>query len=165
VLDLDVPKPGEEPPPRWREPGVGDGADVLAALCEEHGQPFPWETFVVRTRRGGLHLYFEAPPGIALRSTSGRNDGGLGWLIDTRARGGYVVGPGSTVNLPDGTGRYEVTYDRPPAPLPAWLAGLLTAPRPEPLSLECRSPDGGTVRAISAYARSALQRETLCAVP
>ena len=129
VIDLDVPKPGEEPPPRWREPGIGDGADVLAALCEEAGEAFPWETFTVRTRRGGLHLYFTTLPGVALRSTSGRNDGGLGWLIDTRAWGGYVVGPGSTVNLPDGTGRYEVIYDRPPAPLPAWLAQLLDPAR------------------------------------
>ena len=160
VLDLDVPKPGEEPPPRWRGPGIGEGADVLAALCEGAGEAFPWETFVVRTRRGGLHLYFEAPPGVALRSTSGRNDGGLGWLIDTRAWGGYVVGPGSTVSLPDGTGRYEVTYDRPPAPLPGWLAALLTAPPPESPSLECRSSADGTVRALGAYARAALQRES-----
>ena len=63
---------------------------------------------------------------------SGRIGARLGWLIDTRARGGYVVGPGSIVSLPDGTGRYEVTYDRPPAPLPG-VAGRPahgTAPRP-----------------------------------
>lgn len=159
VIDLDVPKPGEEPPPRWRTPGINDGADVLAVLCEEHGQPFPWETFVVRTRRGGLHLYFEAPPGVGLRCTSGRTDGGLGWLIDTRANGGYVVGPGSVVSLPDGTGRYEVTYDRTPAPLPDWLAALLTAPRPITASIECRSANDGPVRAPDAYARAALYRE------
>jgi hypothetical protein len=156
VLDLDVPKPGEEPPARWALPGVGDGADVLAALAEEAGEMFPWETFAVRTRRGGMHLYFEAPTGAALRSTSGA----LGWLIDTRARGGYVVGPGSAVSLPDGTGRYEATYDRPPAPLPPWLATLLTAPRPAAPSLECRSSDRGAVRAPGAYARAALQRES-----
>ena len=39
-----------------------------------------------------------------------------------------MVAPGSFVDLPDGTGRYEVVYDRPPAPLPDWLAALLTAP-------------------------------------
>lgn len=129
VIDLDVPKPGEEPPPRWDLPGVGDGADVLAVLSEEHGADLPFETLMVRSRRGGLHLYFEAPPGTVLRNTSGDN-GGLGWLIDTRAWGGYVVGPGSVTDSPDGPGRYELLYDRPPAPLPGWLASLLTAPRP-----------------------------------
>ena len=156
VLDLDVPKPGEEPPARWALPGVGDGADVLAVLAEEHGEAFPWETFAVRTRRGGLHLYFEAPAGAGLRCTSGA----LGWLIDTRARGGYVVGPGSAVSLPDGTGRYEVTYDRPPAPLPGWLAALLTAPRPAAPPLECRCPDDRPVSAPGAYARAALYAES-----
>ena len=128
VVDLDTPKPGEVPPPEWAEPGITDGADVLAALCERHGQPFPWETFMVRTGRGGLHLYFTAPPGVRLGNTAGESGRGLGWLIDTRGHGGYVVAPGSVVDLPDGTGRYEVVYDRPPAPLPDWLAALLTAP-------------------------------------
>ena len=159
VIDLDRPKPGETAPPRWAAPGIGEGADVLAALCEEHGQPFPAETFMVRTGRGGLHLYFTAPPGAALRCTSGRNGGGLGWLIDTRAGGGYVVGPGSVVDLPGGTGRYELLYDRAPAPLPVWLAGLLTAPpRAAPL-LECRPATPDQVREPGRYARAALQRE------
>ena len=135
VIDLDKPKPGEVPPPRWALPGITDGADVLAALCERHGQPFPWETFMVRTRRGGLHLYFTAPPGVRLGNTSGRNERGLGWLIDTRGHGGYVVAPGSFVDLPDGTGRYEVIYDRPPAPLPEWLC------RPADRPARRQSPD------------------------
>jgi Bifunctional DNA primase/polymerase, N-terminal len=63
VIDLDTPKPGEAPPLRWPRPGIRDGADVLAALCEDHGEPFPCETFMVRIRRGGLHLYYTAPPG------------------------------------------------------------------------------------------------------
>ena len=67
VVDLDTPKPGQVPPPEWAEPGITDGADVLAALCERHGQPLPFETFMVRTGRGGLHLYFTAPPGVAAR--------------------------------------------------------------------------------------------------
>jgi hypothetical protein len=56
VIDLDTPKPGQMPPPEWALPGITDGADVLAALCERHGQPLPFETFMVRTGRGGLHL-------------------------------------------------------------------------------------------------------------
>jgi hypothetical protein len=160
VIDLDVPKPGQVTPPRWREPGISDGADVLTVLCEEAGEPFPWETFTVRSGRGGLHLYFTTPPGTALRNTSGET-GGLGWLIDTRAHGGYILSPGSAVDLPGGTtGRYEVTYDRPPAPLPAWLAALLTAPRPGTPPLECRPAARGQVREPGQYARAALQGES-----
>ncbi|MEW9527287.1 bifunctional DNA primase/polymerase [Microbispora sp. NPDC049125] len=134
VIDLDQPKPGQTPPPRWDLPGVNDGADVLAVLCEHAGQPLPFDTFTVTTRRGGRHLYFTAPHGATLGNTSGDKGNGLGWLIDTRARGGYVVGPGSYVALRDGAGAYTVTKPTPPAPLPAWLAERLTAPPPTPAS-------------------------------
>lgn len=131
VLDLDTPKPGDSPPAEWDRPGIGDGADVLAALCDQHGQPLPLETFQVRTRRGGLHLYYTAPDGLTLANTQGSH-GGLGWLIDTRASGGYVVGPGSHVTASDGHGTYQVVNGAPAAPLPGWLADLLTpAPLPE----------------------------------
>ncbi|MEV1002805.1 bifunctional DNA primase/polymerase [Nonomuraea sp. NPDC050202] len=126
VLDLDVPKPDEHPPAAWARPGISDGADVLASLCEEADQPLPLETFMVRTRRGGTHLYYTAPADLDLRNTAGK----LGWKIDTRARGGYVVAPGSTVTLPDGTGSYDVLHDPAPAALPPWLAAHLTAPPP-----------------------------------
>ncbi|HEY0719109.1 MAG TPA: DNA polymerase, partial [Streptosporangiaceae bacterium] len=158
VIDLDRPKPGEAPPPQWVLPGVTDGADVLAVLCERHGQPWPGETFTVRTRRGGLHLYFTAPPGVRLGNTTGRNGGGLGWLIDTRGHGGYVVAPGSFVDLPDGTGPYEAIHDRPPAPLPDWITALLSAPATSP-ALECRSSPAGQVTDLHRYAATALQSE------
>lgn len=121
VIDLDTPKPGDTPPQEWAQEGVNDGADVLAVLCERHGQAMPWDTFTVRTASGGLHLYFTAPSGPPPGNSAGR----LGWLIDTRGRGGYVVAPGSQV---DGR-RYEVTNPAPAAPLPDWLAALL-APSP-----------------------------------
>ena len=158
VIDLDTPKPGEDPPSRWAQPGIIDGADVLAALCEEHGEPFPCETFMVRTRCGGLHLYFTAPPGARLGNTAGRSARGLGWLIDTRGHGGYVVGPGSTVSLPDGTGRYQVIHDRPPASLPDWLAALLSTASREPPGVECARPPG-TVAELTSYADAALGGE------
>ena len=158
VIDLDTPKPGEDPPPQWAQPGITDGADVLAALCEEHGEPFPCETFMVRTRRGGLHLYFTAPPGSRFGNTSGCSPRGLGWLIDTRGHGGYIVGPGSFVDLPDGTGRYQVVYDRPPASLPAWLAALLGRTSREPPGVGCSRPPG-TVADLASYADAALGGE------
>ena len=130
VVDLDLPKPGEQVPDRWNLPGVGDGSDVFALICEQAGQAVPLETFQVRTRRGGTHLYFTAPDGIDLHNTCGDEGNGLGWRIDTRAGVGYVVGPGSFVDLPDGAGMYEPIHAVDPAPLPGWLAERL---RPKPL--------------------------------
>ncbi|WP_019630214.1 bifunctional DNA primase/polymerase [Actinomadura atramentaria] len=157
VIDLDTPKPGQDPPREWMQPGVRDGADVLAVLAERHGESFPCETFTVRTRRGGLHLYFAAPPGVRLRNTSGRHRTGLGWLIDTRAHGGYVVAPGSFVSLPDGAGSYTVTHNILPAPLPTWLTRLLVnAAVPAP---SLGADLGATVADLDAYARQALKGE------
>ena len=158
VLDLDTPKPGETPPEDWAMDGVETGADVLAVLCERHGQPFPFDTFTVTTRRGGMHLYFTAPPGSAFRNSCGRHRTGLGWLIDTRAHGGYVVAPGSVVDQPDGTGPYTVTNPAPAAPLPGWLADLLSAtctPTP-PLGAPGRSRE---VADLPAYVQAALKGE------
>lgn len=127
VVDLDLPKgPDDIPPADWALPGVTNGADVLAVLCERHGQPYPGDTFTVRTWSGGTHLYFTAPEGEPLRNTSGDKGNGLGWKIDTRAHGGYVVAPGSTFE----SRPYETVRQAPVAPLPSWLAELL---RPAPL--------------------------------
>lgn len=156
VVDLDMPKPGETPPPEWDMPGINEGADVLAALCERYGEAFPFDTFTVTTRRGGMHLYFTSPPGIELRNTSGRYRTGLGWLIDTRAAGGYVVAPGSYVDLPDGAGAYRIANDVAPAPLPAWLTHLLTTPPALPLSAQGIT---GTVADLPAYVQAALKGE------
>jgi len=155
VLDLDVRKPGDAPPPEWDLPGVVDGADVLAVVCERAGQPLPtWETFQVRTRLGGTHLYYTAPPGIELGNAQG--EAGLGWKIDVRASGGYVVGPGSVVTLPDGTGTYQVIHPAAPAPLPGWLAERLRRP-PLPAQRPVAVPVAADRR--GAYLRAAVLAE------
>jgi hypothetical protein len=51
----------------------------------------------------------------------------IGWKIDTRAHGGYIVAPGCPVP-PSG---YELIDDREPAELPGWLHQALTA-KPHP---------------------------------
>ncbi|XVQ08121.1 bifunctional DNA primase/polymerase [Spirillospora sp. CA-255316] len=158
VIDLDTPKPGEDPPDEWTMAGVSDGADVLAVLCERHGQPFPFETFTVTTRRGGMHLYFTAPPGSTFRNTTGRYRTGLGWLIDTRANGGYVVAPGSFVDQPDGAGAYTVANPAPAAPLPGWLGDLLTAAR-APASPLGAPGQSGAVADLPGYVQAALKGE------
>ncbi|GAA3226059.1 bifunctional DNA primase/polymerase [Actinocorallia longicatena] len=154
VIDLDTPKPGKTPPPEWDLPGINEGADAFALLCERAGQPFPTNTFAVRTRRDGLHLYYDVPPGLDLRNTNGRH----GWLIDTRAGGGYVVGPGSHVALPDGTGTYDVVNDAPPAPLPGWLLEILTAPIPTPTP-QLGARLSGDVADLDGYLQAALNGE------
>jgi Bifunctional DNA primase/polymerase, N-terminal len=129
VVDLDKPKPGKETPPaEWATVGVHDGWDVFAAVCDHAGQPMPLDTYTVATGRGGTHLYFRHPSsGPHLRNTNGGTRGSLGWLIDTRAHGGYVLGAGSLVN-----GRpYTLAHDGEAASLPDWLAERLT-PKPLP---------------------------------
>lgn len=140
VVDLDVPKhPDDTPPPQWA--GLFGGMDVFAVLAEQHGTPTSWipgygpdgpatgidATYTVTTGREGRHLYYRHPDtGPVLGNTTGER-GGIGWKIDTKSHGGYVVAAGCTVN-----GRpYTLTFDREPAPLPGWLAELLTpAARP-----------------------------------
>jgi Bifunctional DNA primase/polymerase, N-terminal len=122
VLDLDC---HADLPDDWRLPGVVDGRDVLALLCEWAGQPWP-STYWVATPSGGWHLYFRAPDGAGIRNSASL----IGPQIDVRGAGGYVVGAGSAV---DGK-PYEVLDDRPPVPLPQWIARMLTrqpaTPRP-----------------------------------
>lgn len=143
VLDLDTPK-GSQPAPAAL-PGITCGADVLAALAERAGAPLPTDTYTVRTGRGGMHLYFRAPAGLELPNTAGR----LGWLIDTRAVGGYVAA-GSVVD-----GRpYELVHDVAPAELPNWVIARLT-PVPD---ARPTAPPGDIIRP-TGYANAALRNE------
>ncbi|MDT3395222.1 bifunctional DNA primase/polymerase [Streptomyces sp. B1866] len=149
VIDLDVPKHDQDTPPAGAPAAVTDGAGALALLAEQHGQGFPSGTYTVRTPSGGTHLYFSAPGGVELRNTAGA----LGWKIDTRAGGGYVVGEGSVI----GGKPYSVVVDSVPAPLPGWLAELL-----KPTPLPARGPvtvplSAGTRR--GAYLSAALTAE------
>jgi hypothetical protein len=121
VLDLDV---GHRDPPPVRWAGARDGHDVLTLLAAEAGYHVPI-TRTVATPSGGRHLYFRAPLDPVLRNTAGH----LGWCIDTRAAGGYVVAPGST--LP--SGRYELLHPGPVAEIPTWLLALLAPRRPDPV--------------------------------
>ncbi|MFC8289816.1 bifunctional DNA primase/polymerase [Streptomyces sp. NPDC057242] len=141
VVDLDTLKPNDEK-------GTPDGVTLFEALCERAGQAVPL-THRVRTARGGMHLYFTQPDGTRLGNTAGR----LGKHIDTRGWGGYVVAPGSST----ADGAYEVLDSRPPAPLPGWLLGALTA-RPKPIQAATVAPVPLTVRA-SRYAAAALRGE------
>ncbi|MEN3263294.1 bifunctional DNA primase/polymerase [Pseudonocardia sp.] len=154
VVDLDTADPGDPedvPPPEWAQLGIRGGADVLALLAERAGQPVP-ATYTVTTPSGGRHLYFLAPTGPdapVLRNTIG----GLGWHIDTRAHGGYVVAAGSLTP----TGPYEVADDRDPVPLPGWLIERL---RPPPPPIVPAAPVVSGRGRASRYLEAALAAET-----
>jgi hypothetical protein len=156
VLDLDVAK----------DPGPADGSAVAdeptdgAAVLRElaAGRPIP-ETFTVTTPSGGIHLYFRAPSVPRLRNTVAR----LGPLIDTRAAGGYVVGPGSTIH----GRRYEIAADLPIVPVPRWIVRELIAtaraaelpPPPPPVGRPDVAGSRPTGAATAAYAAAALRNE------
>lgn len=151
VVDLDTPKPGQAPPPGFEL--AGNGAGVFATVCHHAGQPYPDRTYTVTTGRGGTHLYYRHPAaGPRLRNTSGERGHGLGWLVDTRAHGGYVVAAGSIVN-----GRpYLVARNVEPMALPGWLADRL-APPPLPPQRPVRV--ALATDRHSAYLRAAIGRQ------
>jgi hypothetical protein len=162
VVDLDTPKPDRHgilptPPPGWDHPGIRDGADVFDELCAANGPFRMWDTYSVHTGRDGLHLYFTHPiTGPHLRNTAGD----LGWLIDTRAHGGYVVAAPSTV-----AGRpYECDDpDAAVSPLPLWLTKDLSPKplppqRPVPVALRAVSGVGADARR-DAYLAAAIDRQ------
>lgn len=119
VLDLDEAH-GHAPPPDW--PDARNGQDVLARLATAAGHPYPGATYTVDSPNGGQHLYFRAPAEPELRSTVGR----LGWRIDTRGAGGYIVAAGSVL----AAGSYRARNNAAIAPLPSWLIEALTPPPP-----------------------------------
>ncbi|ALG05786.1 hypothetical protein AOZ06_01570 [Kibdelosporangium phytohabitans] len=151
VIDLDQPKsPTDRPGEGCNHKGVRDGLDHFAAICADYGQPFP-DTRMVHTARGGMHLVYTAPAGVRLRNTEGEQGKGLGWRIDTRAWGGYIVAPGSIT--PDG--EYRLVHDRAELTLPAWLTRLLT---PSPVVHTTAPPPRSSAR-LAAYTAAAVRGE------
>lgn len=148
VVDLDQSQAGAVRPEAWRIDGVHDGGDVLAVLAERAGKPLPFDTHTVTTGRGGVHLYYRHPAGPALRNTAGT----VGWLVDTRAHGGYVVAAGSVVN-----GRsYVTTCDGSVAVLPGWLAD---AAAPAPLPAQKPVTVDLTTHRLGRYVAAAVRAE------
>ncbi len=143
VLDLDT---HGTLPEDWRLPGIRDGKDVLAQICEWAGQDWP-ATHTVATPSGGWHLYFRAPDDVEIRNSASL----IGPMVDVRARGGYVIGQCSII----GGRAYEAVDADDPAPLPPWIASLLTR---RPSAGRPRSSHGtasGRLRGLVAMVRDA----------
>ncbi|MBW0134972.1 bifunctional DNA primase/polymerase [Pseudonocardia abyssalis] len=122
VIDLD-PSHGVPAPDRWA--GARQGTDVLIRLAADAAEPAPTDTFTVATPSGGRHLYFHQPDSAQLRNTQGK----LGWRIDTRGHGGYILAAGS--RGPAGRS-YRVANAHPVVDLPCWLVRALTPSHPPP---------------------------------
>lgn len=122
--------------------GGAPGLEAWQRLLEEHGAV---NTRTVRTRSGGLHLYF-AWPGVQVPCSADRLAPG----IDVRGDGGYAIVPPSP--------RYEVIDRAPIAPLPDWLLARLLPPPP------AHQPPRPVVRSVprnrlERWAQAALSRE------
>jgi hypothetical protein len=170
VVDVDTGKGGRparvladqaeaEPTPET----IQDGAGVLRWLALRHGQLSDLHTATVTTPTGGKHLYFRRP---AVEVTSGAGiAGGLGWQVDVRAAGGYVVGAWSR----RGSGLYRPSSGVPVAELPGWLLDRLAlagrvpsrapvAARPE-ATRAAPAPAAGLDNRATAYLRAAVAGE------
>jgi hypothetical protein len=148
VIDLDTLKYSEHAQDRWAILGINSGAGVLRALARQHGAAVT-PTYAATTPSGGWHLYYTTPPGIALRNTHNM----IGWKIDTRAHGGYVIAPGCPVP----PGGYELFDDRDPVQLPTWLhQALIPTPCPvlsAPAVPAATNPTGYTLAAVRGEAQ------------
>ena len=137
AVDLDIPHDGDMPPAEYA--GVVNGESMLSALIARTPGARPAPTMTVRTPSGGLHLIYRAPASTQVRNTART----VGWCIDTRAAGGYVVGIGSVV---DGQPYVLESSISDPAVLPDWLLTLITT-APEP------PKSGGAPRQADVVAR------------
>jgi hypothetical protein len=121
VLDIDD-------APAWRGKPAKEGSKTLAELERELG-PLP-QTFTVRTRTGGLHMYFTYEGvDFEMKNATGET-GPLGKDLDIRAHRGQVVAAPSWAAEDDkgAAGSYEVIDNTPPVAAPkAWIDRL----RPE----------------------------------
>jgi hypothetical protein len=136
ALDLDVPHEGEVS----GSPEIVDGMTMLASLATRTPGSVITPTLTVRTPSGGRHLVYRAPAGSAVRNTART----LGFCLDTRAAGGYVVGIGSVI---DGVAYVrEDGTPTDPAVLPDWLVTLITASPTPPKA-------GGAPRRADVVAR------------
>lgn len=157
VVDLDTPKPGEAPPKKWQRPGVVDGADVYAYLAHSHDDTDHPATPTVLTGSGGRHLYFAHPTGPGWDGARlGNTSKTLGWLVDTRAWGGYVVAAPSVI----AGNPYRVIVHAALAPLPGWIVEALRPMPRKPIPARTTAPAAPHAGSrADAYMQAALSAE------
>jgi hypothetical protein len=125
-----------------------DHAEAVTWWRANHPRLLPTRTF--RTRRRGLHLYFQHRDGV--RNSQGRLAGG----VDTRGDGGYAI-----YWFASGA---ECLDQTPPQPFPDWLFDALTykpprPPRPPHPAAVSGGDGGGPIEAILRKLADAQQGE------
>lgn len=100
-------------------------------------------SFTVKSAGGGTHLYFKTETPV------GNSASKVGEHIDIKSEGGFVVGPGSTI---DGVA-YEVIDYSPITALPVWIIQLAGAPRP-------RNTEGSAPPLVDLDSVDAVRRAT-----
>ncbi|MEV6607432.1 bifunctional DNA primase/polymerase [Kutzneria sp. NPDC051319] len=136
LFAVDMDNHGGTPPAQplgvldWPEdtPPPADGIDVFATLAGLHHHGLDTDrTLTTQTPGDGMHLLYKAVPGRWKSSTARvRDDGtlgaGIGWQVDIKAYGGYVVIPGSVTTA----GRYErISPTVDVVAPPPWLTEVL----------------------------------------
>ncbi len=101
-----------------------DGDESLRRLVADYGE---LDTLVALSG-SGEHHYFQDSIATASRSNVFATHPG----IDVRAKGGYVIAPPSK-HVSGRSYEWELSSPEEPAPLPTWLAKLLTAREREPI--------------------------------
>lgn len=152
--------------------GHGDGADGIAEfdkLLDQYGE-LP-VCPVVRTPRGGAHLYFRQPAG---REPLGNSASRIANGVDVRAHHGFVIAPGAVM----ATGEYYENIAGTPdladafmagtiPEVPAWLAEL--AERPATSQVPVRGPSSAVIpeSRLRSWALAVLEGEAaaLAATP
>lgn len=123
---------------------VADGISALEAILSADNRAWP-DTLTVQTPSEGRHLYFRCPGGLTVPSDA---TGRVGYQIDVRAEGGYVVAPGCAISAPPeataGTyRRCSATVDI--AALPQWLHTRVQPPA-RPVPAKTNAPNLGGIR-------------------
>lgn len=142
---------------RWPAPLVGIATGAVSDLAvldidAQKGGADWWadrrehlpQTRTVRTRSGGLHLWFRHTPG--LRCSVGKIAPG----VDVRADGGYIVAWEHA--------GFPVLREAPPMPWPGWLHPVEPRPAPRPPEPP-RVPDDVQTEALARFVRAAPEGE------
>ncbi len=128
-----------------------EGRDGEASLMDlELAEGSLPTTLTVRTPTGGKHLYFVGNIKNSVDT--------LGRGIDTRGVGGYVVAPGSVVEVNGNDCSYTLELDVPAAAAPEWIAKRLgdttktALERPDDHAVEKSISQGGRDNELTRWA-------------
>ena len=99
-----------------------DGIDAWRAFAGDRD----YKTYIIRTPRGGFHLYYEGELPTSVRRLI------PGKPVDTRGKGSYALLPPSAT--PDGT--YAAFLDRPVSPMPEFLTRRVALMRDQSVKLD-----------------------------